>query len=164
MGGGDGVSIRTLDVLDEDGVSQDTVDVSRVITEEDTAEGGKGADHVGLEGYGSLDTVDIVGGLEDDGGAGLALEPPGVDIFSFGSHIGESIWTILMRIEERTEEWQGNGKLQERGNWEFMFTCLLVTAYSTTELVACACSLAPARDPQSIGQMKPGEVAPATEV
>jgi hypothetical protein len=69
MGGGDGILARTFDVVDEDLVTEHTVDVSRVVTEENTTEGGKGADHVGLEGDGSLDAVDIGCGLEDNGAA-----------------------------------------------------------------------------------------------
>jgi len=54
----------TLNSLDEDRRGSNTVDVTRVITEEDTSEGGKGADEVGLEGDWGLDAVDIVSGCE----------------------------------------------------------------------------------------------------
>ena len=46
------------------GKAEDTVDVSRVITEEDTTERGEGADEVRLPGHGSLDAIDIAGGRE----------------------------------------------------------------------------------------------------
>jgi hypothetical protein len=62
-----GVSVRTFDLADEDGGTEDTVDVTGVITEEDTTESSKSANQVGLPGDGSFDAVDIVGGLELDG-------------------------------------------------------------------------------------------------
>ena len=40
----------------------DTVDVSGVVAEKDTAEGGEGAEQVGLPGDGSLDHLDVLGG------------------------------------------------------------------------------------------------------
>ncbi len=62
----DGCSVGTLNVMDEDLVSKHTVDISRIVAEEDTTEGGKSTDQVGLEGHRSFDTVDIGGGLEDN--------------------------------------------------------------------------------------------------
>ena len=44
--------------------AEDTVDVSRIVTEEDTAERCEGADEVRLPGHGSLDARDIAGGCE----------------------------------------------------------------------------------------------------
>lgn len=60
----DGGSIGTGDGSNEFRGGEDTVDVTRVVTEEDTTEGGEGAHHVGLEGDGGLNSVDIVGLLE----------------------------------------------------------------------------------------------------
>lgn len=53
-----------MDDLNEDGRASHTVDVTRVITEEETSERGKGADEVGLPGDGSLDAIDVGGGGE----------------------------------------------------------------------------------------------------
>lgn len=50
-----------LDGLDEVDGTQDTVDVTGVVSEEDTSKGGKGADQVGLPCDGGLNLVDIVG-------------------------------------------------------------------------------------------------------
>ena len=41
-----------------------TVNVTRVITEEDTTKGSKGTQHVCLESYRRLDAIDIVGRCE----------------------------------------------------------------------------------------------------
>jgi len=51
----------TLDEGDEDAGSSDTVDVTGVVTEEDTTERGESAHQVGLPGDGSLDALNIVG-------------------------------------------------------------------------------------------------------
>ena len=50
-----------LDESDEDLGAGDTVDVTRIVTEEDTTEGGEGAHEVGLPGDGSLDTLGVGG-------------------------------------------------------------------------------------------------------
>lgn len=42
MGRGKGFCIRPFDGVDEDFASEDTVDVTGVVTEEDTTEGGEG--------------------------------------------------------------------------------------------------------------------------
>jgi len=66
----------TLDQSDEDLGTSDTVDVTGVVTEEDTTERGEGAHQVGLPGDGSFDALDIVGsgetpsGRNDRGGGG----------------------------------------------------------------------------------------------
>ena len=52
-------SIRAFDDGDEDGRASDTIDVSRVITEEDTAEGGERAEEVRLPGNRRLDHLQI---------------------------------------------------------------------------------------------------------
>lgn len=57
-----------FDGLDEDVVAIDTVDVTRVVTEEDTTERGEGAHEVSLPGNGSLDLLDRFRGMEDDRG------------------------------------------------------------------------------------------------
>jgi len=51
----------TLDEGDEDTGASDTVDVTGIVTEEDTTEGGECAHEVGLPGDGGLDALDIVG-------------------------------------------------------------------------------------------------------
>lgn len=53
-----------LDRILEDLRTQDTIDVSRVVAEEDTAKGSKSADHIRLPRDWGLDPVDVVGGLE----------------------------------------------------------------------------------------------------
>lgn len=58
---------KALDGLVEDGRAIDTVDVTRVVTEEDTTERGEGAEQVGLPGDGGLDVLNIVGGVDGDG-------------------------------------------------------------------------------------------------
>ena len=63
VGGGDGLGLdaigETLDGSLEDGRTEDSIDITRVISEEDTSERGKGADQVGLEGDGRLDALDV---------------------------------------------------------------------------------------------------------
>lgn len=53
-----------LNSLDEVLVAENTVDVTRIVTEEDTTEGGKGAEHVGLPGNGSFNVLDILSNAE----------------------------------------------------------------------------------------------------
>ena len=57
----------TFDDVDEDCRTSDTVDVSRVITEEDATERGEGAYQVGLPGDRRLDMVEIMGDSEGAG-------------------------------------------------------------------------------------------------
>jgi hypothetical protein len=52
--------IGTFDDMDEDWRASNTVDVTRIVTEEDTAKGREGANQVGLPGDRCLDAVDIV--------------------------------------------------------------------------------------------------------
>jgi hypothetical protein len=59
-----------LDQSDENLGASDTVDVSGIVTEEDTTERGKGAHQVGLPGDGSLDALNIVGCGETASGRG----------------------------------------------------------------------------------------------
>ena len=60
----EGVLVGAFDNFDELGAAIDTVDVTGVVTEEDTTEGGEGTDEVGFPGHWSLDAIDIVGGRE----------------------------------------------------------------------------------------------------
>lgn len=53
-----------LNSLDEVLVAENTVDVTRIVTEEDTTEGGKGAENVGLPGNRSFNVLDILGNAE----------------------------------------------------------------------------------------------------
>lgn len=62
--------VVALDLADEGSVTNDTVDVSGVISEEDTSKGGEGADHVGLPGDGGLDLGDVLGDGQADRFAG----------------------------------------------------------------------------------------------
>jgi len=55
LGSTDLFGADTLDSIDEDSGRQDSVDVTRVITEEDTSKRGKGAHEVGLQGDRRLD-------------------------------------------------------------------------------------------------------------
>lgn len=71
--------LRALDGANEVERTVDTVDITGVITEEDTTEGGKGAEKVGLPGDGGLDRLDIVGGLKGDGALAAGLVGPVVD-------------------------------------------------------------------------------------
>jgi hypothetical protein len=59
LGRGQGSVAGAHDDVDELLEAIDTVDVPRVITEEDTAEGGEGTDEVGLPGDRRLDAVDV---------------------------------------------------------------------------------------------------------
>ena len=61
---GESRGVGTLDDVDEFGDAIDTVDVPRVIAEEDTAEGREGADEVGLPGDWSLNTVHVICGRQ----------------------------------------------------------------------------------------------------
>ena len=58
-----------LDALVKGLQTEDTVDVSRVIAEEDPTEGREGADEVRLPGHGSLDAIDIAGGSDGSSAA-----------------------------------------------------------------------------------------------
>lgn len=51
--------------MNEDAGTSNTVDVTRVVSEEDTTEGSKGAHHVRLKGDWGFDAVDIVSCVED---------------------------------------------------------------------------------------------------
>lgn len=55
---------RAFDIVDEESRASDTVDVSGVVTEEDTTEGRESAHQVGFPGDRSLDAGDIVGSCE----------------------------------------------------------------------------------------------------
>jgi hypothetical protein len=50
---------KTLILLDEVRHAEDTADVTRVITEEDTTKGGKGTHEIGLEGNWGLDALNV---------------------------------------------------------------------------------------------------------
>lgn len=63
----EGGGIRALDGVDEVERTVDSIDISGIVTEEDTAKGGKGAQEVGLPGDGSLDGLDILGSMKGDG-------------------------------------------------------------------------------------------------
>lgn len=67
------LGIHSVDGMVEDGVAENTVDVTRVVTEEDTTEGGKGAKEVGLPGDGSLDVLNVLGRGEVDFAARVLL-------------------------------------------------------------------------------------------
>jgi len=54
-------SIHAIDLLVETFVTEDTIDVPRVISEEDTTEGGKGTEQIGLPGDWGFDARNIVG-------------------------------------------------------------------------------------------------------
>ena len=79
---GESIGTAALDLLDEKLGAVDTVDVTGIITEEDTSERGEGAHHVGLPGDGSLDLLDIVGSLEGDRAVSL------VGVMIFNAHGG----------------------------------------------------------------------------
>ena len=100
VGRGQGIEWATrLHSADEDTGGSDTVDVTRIITEEDTSERGKGADEVGLEGDWRLDALDIVGGCE-----------------SCSRHDGQSMQA--MNVYERS--WMRGKEGDEEGDpWRF---------------------------------------------
>ena len=56
--------IGTFDDVDEDWGASNTVNVTRIVTEEDTAKGREGTNQVGLPGDRRLDIVDIVRGSQ----------------------------------------------------------------------------------------------------
>lgn len=60
VGLGDGLGAGEFDCVDEDAGTENAVDVTRVITEEDTSEGGERADQVGLPGDWGFDALDIL--------------------------------------------------------------------------------------------------------
>lgn len=72
------LSVGTLYSLVEDGRGGDTVDVTGIVTEEDTTEGGESAEEVGLPGDGGLNGLDILRGVEGDV---LLAELANVDLF-----------------------------------------------------------------------------------
>lgn len=82
-----------LDLLNEELGAVDTVDVTGIITEEDTAKGGEGAQEVGLPGDGSLDLLDILGSLEGDGAVTL------VGVRVLDTHCEECYLQILLPWE-----------------------------------------------------------------
>jgi hypothetical protein len=100
----------TLDEGDEDAGASDTVDVTGIVTEEDTTERGEGAHEVGLPGDGSLDALDIVScgetpcGRNDRGGGG--------DVVAVFLHVGGRccfygidqvyVWRMLLTGEAGT--------------------------------------------------------------
>ena len=61
--GGELVGTCSLDLVDEVGRANHTVDVSRIIPEEDTTERCERAEKVGLPGDGSLNAIDIARGV-----------------------------------------------------------------------------------------------------
>ena len=61
VGTGEFIELRAFDGVDEDCRASDTVDVPGIVAEEDTAEGGEGAEEVGLPGDRSLDAFDVAG-------------------------------------------------------------------------------------------------------
>ena len=63
VGRGEG-GLTRINQVDEHSGAGDTIDISRVITEEDTTKGRKGADEVRLPGDGGLNHLDIVGMVE----------------------------------------------------------------------------------------------------
>jgi hypothetical protein len=79
---GENCSFGAVDGVNEVIHALDTVDVARVVSEEDTTKGGKGAHHVRLEGDRSLDAIDIARAGwnctarhdDDDGGGGVRWE------------------------------------------------------------------------------------------
>lgn len=95
------IGTAALDLLDEVLGAVDTVDVTGIVTEEDTSERGKGAHHVGLPGDGSLDLLDIVGSLEGDRAVSLV----GVMIFNAhgGCCGGEEVgWFVLILARQKS--------------------------------------------------------------
>jgi hypothetical protein len=67
VAGGEGITLHewaSIDFRDEERRVEDTVDVTGVVTEEDTSERGKGAKEVGLPCDRRLDAVDIGGSDE----------------------------------------------------------------------------------------------------
>jgi hypothetical protein len=73
----------TLDEGDEDAGASDTVDVTGIVTEEDTTERGECAHEVGLPGDGSLNALDIVSSGETPSGRG-----GGGDVVAVLLHVG----------------------------------------------------------------------------
>lgn len=90
------VMAKALDLVDEVLGTIDTVDVPRVVTEEDATEGGKGAHEVGLPGDGSLDLVDVIGRLEGDRLVASALV-----VVGFVDTHGEDVAAWLQRRLQR---------------------------------------------------------------
>jgi hypothetical protein len=58
------LGIGTFNDVDEDCRASNTVDVARIVTEEDTAKGREGANQVGLPGDRCLDIVDVARGSQ----------------------------------------------------------------------------------------------------
>lgn len=70
---GESILALALDLFNEELGAVDTVDVTGIVTEEDTSERGEGAHEVGLPGDGSLDLLDILGSLEGDRAMSLVV-------------------------------------------------------------------------------------------
>ena len=51
--------VLACEFVDKVGHCDDTVDITRIVAEEDTTKGGEGAHHVRLHGDGGFDTIDI---------------------------------------------------------------------------------------------------------
>lgn len=85
--------------------ANDTVNVTRIISEEDTTKRCKSTDQVGLPGYGSLNSVDIASRSEDS-----------TTSHSDGSNVTNEcvVWYERARVEK------GKGKKQEdrTGKWQ----------------------------------------------
>jgi hypothetical protein len=106
---GEGLGTHALDLFDEVLGAVDTVDVTGIVTEEDTSERGEGAHHVGLPGDGSLDLLDIVGSLEGDRAVSL------IGVMAFNAHFGgcreekKFGWFVLILARQKSEEERKKG-------------------------------------------------------
>lgn len=91
----------SFDEVDEDLRAGDTVDVTRVVSEEDTTERGESADEVGLEGDWRFNAVDVARGGE------VAQSRHGVLVVSRRTVSG--VVCVLVRVGSRCdgrEEWK----------------------------------------------------------
>src|SRR5690606_34633059 len=115
--GGTGV----LDGVLEDLGAEHTVGVTGVITEEDTADGGEGAEEVGLPGDGGLDVLDVdlvlelvLGGVALGGGGAVVL-------FRVGHCVDVKSWCSSVAGLSGVGSWRGkeDGREKERIEKEF---------------------------------------------
>lgn len=116
--------IRAVDSLVEGGGTVDTVDVARVVAEEETTDGGEGADDIGLPGDGSLDALNISGGVQarigQYGGAVVVVTDAGVALLLRRHCLYEWCAPVEYQVVDQTQtvEVRKSGSRGARGQEE----------------------------------------------
>lgn len=128
VGAGEALGALAGDHVDEDPGAGDTIDITGIITKEDTSKGSKGADEICLPCHGSLDGIDIVSGLEAGNEIGVLCGGHGNGgMLGRGAIGGEVVLFVHCRggiykkcrglQGARVESWVRD---QQRGSWEFI--------------------------------------------